>query len=139
MNSPFEAIGTDALAQLISIAEALGLTRIAPASITYHRGRSLSYNPDVGETETWAETATITDVLVGHYRISQVSASAGIVSLADIVVIFPQTALAGEPGPGDKADVGGTTYEYLQHQAAAGLYFVGLSAPEWVRRRARRA
>lgn len=139
MNSPLKEIGPDTLANLISIAEALGLTKIAPSSITYYRGRSITYDPDTGETETWAETAAISDVLVGHYRISEVSASAGTISLADLVVIFAQSELTGEPGPGDKATVDGTTYDYLQHQAAAGLYFVGLSNPEWVRQYAKKA
>jgi len=130
MRSLFEDFGPNALDFLITVADYYGLTRISPASITYRRGRGGTYDPDTGVTETWAEEVTISDALVGHYKISEIMAAAGDLKLEDVVAIFAQSELSGEPQPGDEMEISGKTYHYVSHQAALGLYFVGGRIPE---------
>lgn len=126
MNSLIGSLGSVHLSFIVSTAELLGLTRLAPASITYYHINTQTGDPDSGYTNSWSQTATITDVLVGHYSNDEIAGSGGTVTRTDIVAMFLQSELNSEPQEGDQILYEGTTYEYIEHRAAAGLYLVGM-------------
>lgn len=126
MNSLVASLGANHLAFLVSVAEVLGLSNIKPASITYKHGPvTTSYDPDSGYTETFAETVTISDVLVGHYTREDIAGSGGEITRADVMIMFLQSELNAEPTNADEFIYDNKTYEHFEHRMAAGLYLVG--------------
>ena len=129
MNSLISAVGSDHLAFIVSAAQAVGCTDIAPSSITYKRDPTTAYDGENYST-TYAEEITITDeALVGHYRVEEIASSGGQIERGDIMAIFLQSALSSEPASGDIVTYSGDDYDYINHGVAMGLYCVQLRRP----------
>ena len=129
MNSLISTVGSDHLAFIVSAAQAVGCTDIAPSTIVYTRDPTTIYD---GEeyVETYAEEVTITDeALVGHYKVEEIASSGGQIEKGDIMAIFLQSALSGEPSSGDIVTYSGNDYDYINHGVAMGLYCVQLRRP----------
>lgn len=127
MNSIMSDLGTNVLAQLIEVANGFSFTRLAPSTITYHAGRVLAGGNDTGFTEDWTTDSEITASLVGHYRVETIEASGGQIEASDILAIFAISELSAEPQGGDVIEWNSKVYEYVDHQAAAGLYAVRMA------------
>jgi len=119
--------GAIVLTHLQNVADGLGLTNVAPTSITYKSGLTTTGNPDAGYTEAWSSSGSISDVLIGHYSEKMIEASAGKISDSDVMVMFKASELSSEPEAGDIVEWDSTVYEYQEFQEVAGLYAVRMA------------
>ena len=127
MNTLVSTTGPSILAQLRAAAVGVGSTEeLAPSSITYYLGpkSAQSYDPDQYDgTYTWAQTATITNALVGGFD-WRVIANAQNVKESDIKVVFAHTSLNTAPTAADECLYNSKTYRYVGHRSVADLYMI---------------
>lgn len=108
-------INVDALAGLESVEAFNELKRLLGKSITYHRYKSETYDPDAGTVKTWYESPSFTAVLleVSSFAANQDSR----LNRDDKALIFPRSEFTSQasgddalPTAKDEVTIDGDTY-----------------------------